>query len=108
MEWLEFEKKLLRWDKFTKNNWWLSFSGRPLLFQFLWKLKLQVRPPYFANPFLFAAGLGTFLGLSMLVIEENRNHLGLITISCLGIGGIISVCFWIEAKIRKLPRWEDI
>lgn len=108
MEWSEFQRKLNRWHALTQESWWLRYSGEPLLFKLLWKLKIQARPPHFANPFLFALASGTFFGLAMLLLARSPEHMIVTGYAGCAYGVIIAIWFWVEARLRKLPKWEDL
>ncbi len=112
MKWHEFESKLNNWRKISIKSWWLRTSGEPPLYKLMWKLKIKVRPPYFSNPFLLAIGMGIYFGIATFILFNailSESFSGIIASEAgLGFGCVISTWYFVERKIRKLPRWEDL
>ncbi len=111
--WIIFEKKLNNWREQSKTSWWLRTSSEPPLFKLLWYFKIAIKPPYFANPIKLALGTGFSFGiilfiLSPLISIESWNDWKFYTVAGAGFGIFTATWYFLERKIRNLPKWEDL
>ena len=90
-------------------------SLEQFLVKYFWGLRIKTRPPYFANPFLLALGIGTYLSIQLCVFRWqlsffNEPFIKMKTLFYVGfsLGIMIAGFYWVEARLKKLPRWKDL
>lgn len=128
-DWRSFEEKLNNWQSYMKGkDWLLQSSGAPPLFKYLWAHEVKVKPPHFLNPLRLGLASGIYFGLGMMLIWSSLSvvdyfifgteHkltvfnflLGIVASATSGsfFGIITSIAYFLESRIRKLPRWDHL
>jgi hypothetical protein len=119
VRWSEYERKLDQCDELTKDFEMYEHSrnyprDRELV-NYFWKKGIRFRSFYFMNPIFLALSVGTFFGIFlsnlMMVFTWLESPLkNVVPFLYVGwaLGLVFAVGIWIEARLKKLPRWKDL